>query len=332
VFSADRAMISSVEYASGQQRSNVEMLDLGEPALPKPLAAFQMPGQSTQLLLASGGILGPGQVSFSYGQVGRSLQKLTLFSHADGQELDNLLLGTEYDSLESSWFAQQDDQRIRLGSGGQRVFLPYSGRHHADPYEPVAHRLNISRIEGGRLVSERSFAVSDEIIRTAAIDDARSLVFGDSAAYLVDRTSGDWALSTLREMFVPFATYRLSDTGLHARVDRVGSKCRVSTFAGDAGIFGAAPLAQTDVSCGEGSTPIGFGSALLWSDTRTGVQISADGAKIDVLQAPDVVALLEKLPKEQYCYIAEGAAPTPYAIDFLDAAPAKIVCASTRGE
>jgi hypothetical protein len=333
VFSSDRAMISAVEGYTPQQTSNVTMLDLSTPAIPQQLKTFTMPGQSTQLLLANGGILGPGQVSFSNAQVQRTLEKVTLFQNDNGAELDNLLLGTEYNAWETSWFATQDDQRIRLGASGQRMFLPYSGKHHADQYEPTAHRLNITRIENGHLISEHSFDVSDEIIRTAAIDDAHSLVFGDSATYFVDQTSGDWVLSTLREMFVPFATYRLSDTDdLHARIDRVGSKCRVTTVAGFGNIFGDGHLAQVDVPCGEGSLPTGFGTSLLWPDTRTGVKISADGKQIDILSADDVVATLAKIPPQTYCYI-EGDKPafaSTGVIDYIDDPPSKILCENVQ--
>jgi hypothetical protein len=328
-FSSDRAMISARDpYNYGNPTSQVAMLDLSTPSHPVPLNAFSMPGQSTQLLLAAGGILGPGQVSFGNQQVQRTLEKVTLFSKTGGQELDNLLLGTEYNAFESSWFDPSDDQRIRLGAGGTRLFLPYSGQHHADPFEPVAHRLNISRIENDRLVSERSFEVSDDVIRTAPLDDARSLVFANSAAYLVDKTSGDWALSTLRELFVPFATYRLNDQNLHARLARVGSKCRVTTHAGDGAIFADAHLAQADVACGE--QPIGFGANVLFADTHTGVRISPDGLVIEALDAGEVTALLAKIPAKVYCYIpgatpvGQNGSPVPY----LDSVPAQILCES----
>lgn len=328
VFSADRAMISAVENYYPNQASNVTMLDLSTPSIPTSLTSFSMPGVSTQLILANGGILGPGQVSLGNYQNQRTLQKLTLFSKDAGSELDNLLLGTEYDAFESSWLDASDDQRLRLGANGTRLFLPYSGRHHADQYEPTAHRLNISRIDAGRLVSERSFAVSDDVVRTAPLDDARSLVFGNSAAYLVDHTSGDWALSTLRELFVPFATYRLSDTNLHARIARVGSKCRITTHANDAGIFGATKLAEADVACAEYGAPVGFGSALLFQETRTGVRISADGLSIQALGADEVAAMVAKIPTGMYCYTPSGdAAKNGTLVEFLDAVPAKILCA-----
>jgi hypothetical protein len=326
LFSGDRAMISALDPTWGQH-SQVTMVSLAAPAIPKTLGSFSMPGESTQLLLSSGGILGPGDVQLSHAMVERSLQKVTLFSRDDGHELDNLLLGTEYDTFESSWLAAQDDQRIRIGNDGARMFLPYSGVHHADRYAPTAHRLNVTRIDGGRLVSERSFELNDEIIRTAAVDDARSLVFGDSATYLIDHTTGDWTLSTLREMFVPFATYRLSDGGLHARIDRVGSKCRILTFAGDEGIFGDGRLAQVDISCPEHSVPVGFGSSLLFPGTRTGVTIRDGGTAIDVVSADDVAALAAKIPQDSYCYV-EG--DTGGAIDYLDAVPSSVRCTSMR--
>jgi hypothetical protein len=326
-FSSDRAMISApvrdrYQYQGG---SAVTMVDLSIPSRPKGLNGFTMPGQSTQLILASGGILGPGQVSFTNARVSRTLQKLTLFSRDGGQELDNLLLGTEYDAFETSWFGADDDQRIRLGAGG-RLFLPYSGRHHADVFEPTAHRLNISRVEGGRLVSERSFQVSDDIVRTAAIDDNRSLVFANSAVYVVDHTSGDWTMTTLRELFVPFATYRVDDKGLHARVDRVGSKCRVTTYAGDAGIFGAEHLAEIDVACPENGLPIGYGKSLLFGETRTGVRISDDGRALTPVAAAEVEATMKRLPSG-YCYIVGGDERSyPTEVEYLDGVPDRIAC------
>jgi hypothetical protein len=321
-------MISAMDR---YQSSSVTMLDITEPAIPKQLTSFAMPGQSTQLILAAGGILGPGQVSFSHAQVHRNLQKLTLFSKEGGQELDNLLLGTEYDAFSQSWLDANDDQRIRLGAGGQRLFLPYSGRHHAEQFEPTAHRLNITRIENGKLVSERSFNVSDDIIRTAPLDDAHSLVFANSGVYLVDHTSGDWVISTLRELFVPFATYRLADDELHARIARVGSKCRVTTHAGHAQIFDDGQLAEIAVACGEHSLPIGFGSNLLFADTRTGVRISPDGRVLEPLSAAEVEALQKQIPKG-YCYLAEGSAKTRGSlVPYLDDVPSQIICEGGSG-
>lgn len=121
VFSTDRAMIAG-RPSGTLDVSDVTMFDLTTPTAPKRKTGFRMPGQSTQLLLAPSGILGPGTVSFGSDPGARNLEKLTLFSRDAGQELDNLLLGTAYDAFAASWLDASDDQRIRLA--GDRVFLP----------------------------------------------------------------------------------------------------------------------------------------------------------------------------------------------------------------
>ena len=167
--------------------------------------------------------------------------------------------------------------------------------------------------------------MNDDIVRTAALDGARSLAFGNSAAYLVDHTSGDWAISTLRELFVPFATYRLSDSNLHARMSRVGTKCRITTHASDAGIFGEG-LASIDIPCDENTLPVGFGSNVLFAGTRTGVRISPDGLTLEPLSAAEVVTMVAKIPTG-FCYIprADGAKGGSL-VEFLDQAPSRILC------
>ncbi|MBS2018396.1 MAG: hypothetical protein JST00_36360 [Deltaproteobacteria bacterium] len=322
VFSSDRAMISAPEYYAG---SRVTMLDLSTPSLPTLLNSFSMPGQSTQLLLSSGGILGPGQVQFGgYPQMSRNLQKLTLFSRDAGGELDNLLLGTEYDTFDSSWLAASDDQRIKLV--GDRIFTPYSGRHHADQTEPTAHRLNISRVEGGRLVSERSFQVSDEIIRTAPLDEKRSLVFANSAAYIVDRSGGDWALSTLRELWVPIATYRVNDDDLYARIDRVGTKCRITTHVGHANIFANDHLAEAIIPCHENTRPMAVNRGILFAETKSGVLISEDGKSISTVSRESVDQTVKELDKvsSAYCYLDGDGPHVPVKV--LDEVPDHVRC------
>jgi hypothetical protein len=337
VFSNDRAMISSREGA--YTGSEVSMLDLASPAFPKMLRSFTMPGTSTQLLLAAGGILGPGQVNFANQGVGRTLQKLTLFSREGGQELDNLLLGTEFDAFESSWFnTQDDDQRIRLSPTGDRLFLPYSGRHHAVATEPTAHRLNVSRVDNGKIVSERSFQVSDDIIRTTSIDDNRSLAFANSAAYLIDRTSGDWNMSTLRELFVPFATYRVSDVNdLHVRLDRVGSKCKVTTHKGKGSIFNkdnVEKIAEAFVTCDEGGIPTGWGANIIFNQTRTGVAIDKNSGQISELSRADVDRIIGAERPRGYCWLPAGVDINKVVlIDWLDTVPTgKITCESPKSK
>jgi hypothetical protein len=325
VFSSNRAMISASNY---YQSSNVAMIDLSTPPLPKLLQSFAMPGNTTQLILTSGGILGPGQVQTSYGNVTRSLEKLTLFSRDNGSELDNLLLGTEYDALASSWFDPNDDQRIRLSPSGTRLLLPYSGFHQADPTAPLTHRLNVTRIDTGRLVSEHSFDVGDDVVRTAPTDDEHALVFGNSATYWIDHTSGDWTLKALRELFTPFATYRFADNDLYAQIARLGSTCRITTHLGVPGVFDDAHLASADIPCDEG-LPIAYQFDLVFQGTQTGVRISADGTRIDTLAGDAVKATLMAATADRgYCYVASGTGDAA-RIQFLDQVPADVLCEPT---
>lgn len=328
-FSSDRAMISS-----SRGTSQVTMVDLSVASKPRVKSSFWMPGQSTQLLLAGGGILGPGQVQFSNERVYRSIQKVTLFSRDDGRELDNVLLGTDYDAFESSWLDANDDQRIRLDRTGTRLFVPYSGRHHADTTEPTAHRLGITRIEGGRLVSERSFAVADDIVRTTSIDDARALVFGNSGTYVIDRASGDWKLDTLREILTPIATYRIVDAeDVHARVSRVGTKCVISTHGGDANALGGDALAEATIPCPDTSSPIGYADTVVFAETLTGVRFGKDGKSVTPLAADEVKAITAKVGAgDIYCRVDGYPQTAPYAsmIVYLDGVPGRVVCGKRK--
>ena len=196
---------------------------------------------------------------------------------------------------------------LRLGSNGTRLFLPYSGRHHADQYEPTAHRLNISRIDAGRLVSERSFSVSDDIIRTAALDDARSLAFANSAAYLVDhnerRLGADHAARALRAV-------------RHLPPDRRQPPCTHRRASARSAASRPTPATATDLRRGEAragrralqpSTACRSATARASSSpTRAPASASAPTAvAIEALGAAEVEALVTKVPTG-YCYIPGG--------------------------
>ncbi len=95
--------------------------------------------------------------------------------------------------------------------------------------------------------------------------------------------------------------------------------------AGDAKIFDDGQLAEAFIPCGEGTLPVGFGHGLLFLATRTGVQISPDGKSIVALQASEVEALEDKIPKG-ICWIESGNTKNGQLVDHLDEVPAKIVC------
>jgi hypothetical protein len=339
LFSDNRMMISRAYYdylnpMNIPSWSDVIMLDLTAPSFPRAVNQFVMPGASDQLILAADGLLGPGTVAFSSGGVARTLQKLTLFNRDDASEIGNLLLGTEFNAdLVSSWLGVADDQRIRLDDGNQRLFLPYSGYHHApeDVFNPVAHRLNITAVANRLLTSEVTFDLAEDIIRTVSTrstpNDGSALAFGDSSVYALNQTSGAWSLNVIEEFATPIAVYRIREQGdLHARIDRIGTRCQISTFEGSLKAFKPDHLAVgPQIPCTERSQPTAIGLTVVFADAHTGWQISPDGTVITTLDATAVKERLTHIRSDGYCALdgtVEDGTPVPY----LDAVPQSIVC------
>jgi hypothetical protein len=339
LFSADRMMISRAYYDATQPNniynwSDVIMLDLTTPDFPKPVNQFVMPGASDQLILAHDGVLGPGTVAFTSGGVSRNLQKLTLFDQSDASEIGNLLLGTEFNAdFVSSWLGVADDQRIRLDDDSQRLFLPYSGYHQApqEVFNPAAHRLNITAVANRLLTSEVTFDLVEDIVRTVSTSSApgagSALAFGDSSVYAINQTVDSWSLDVIEEFATPIAVYRISDQGdLHARIDRIGARCQISTFQGSLNAFKDDHVAVgPQIGCPEGSQPTAIGLSVVFADAGTGWQISADGKVITALDAAAVAEAVTHIRNDEYCALdgnVEDGTPVPY----LDAVPASIVC------
>ena len=339
LFSDDRMMISRA-YQDFQNPMNIPnwsdvvMLDLTVPSFPRTVNQFVMPGASDQLILAADGVLGPGTVAFTSGGVARTLQKLTLFNRADASEIGNLLLGTEFNAnMVSSWLGAGDDQRIRLDDGNQRLFLPYAGNHHApkDAFNPVAHRLNITAIANRLLTSEVTFDVVQDIVRTVSTSSApnagRALAFGESSVYALKQTPGSWSMDIIEEFATPLAVYRFGDKGdLHARIDRIGNRCQISTYQGGLNVFKADHLAAgPQIPCAEWSQPIAIGLAVVFRETSNGWQLSPDGREITALDATAAKERLTHISSGGYCALdatIEDATPVPY----LDTVPPSVVC------
>jgi hypothetical protein len=341
LFSDSRMMISRAYYDYTNPMnipnwSDVIMLDLTAPSFPRAMNQFVMPGSSDQLILASDGVLGPGTVAFTSGGVSRNLQKLTLFNRDDASEIGNLLLGTEFNAdFVSSWLGVADDQRLRLDPDNQRLFLPYSGYHHAPEtsFNPATHRLNITAIANQLLTSEVTFDVAEDIVRTvstsSAPDVGSALAFGDSSVYAINQTPGSWSLNVLEEFATPMAVYRINDQGdVHARIDRIGARCQISTFEGSLNAFKGDRLAVgPQIACPESqwSQPTAIGLTLVFAEASTGWQLSADGRVITALDAAAVKERLTHVSNGVYCALdgtVENGTPVPY----LDAVPPQVVC------
>lgn len=340
LFSDDRMMVSRAYYDYGNPRgisswSDVLMMDLTAPSFPKSINQVSMPGSSDQLILASAGVLGPGTVSFSSGGVQRNLQKLTLFDQRNASELDNLLLGTEYNAnFVQTWLGVADDQRIRLDWDSQRLFLPYSGYQHApdSAFNPATHRLNITAVGVGTgLASETTFDLVEDVVRTVSLASSpsagRALAFGDSSIYALNQDSSGWTRDVLEEFAAPFAVYRVNDSGdVHARIDRIGARCQLSTFSGSLKAFAPTGLAVgAPIDCPESGSPTAVGLAVVFANSGTGWRLSQDGLSITTLSAAEVKEAFTHVRSGQYCALdaaKEDGTPVPY----LDAVPPSIQC------
>ena len=340
LFSDTRMMVSRAYYDSTAPKgitnwSDVIMMDLSTPSFPTQLNHFQMPGSSVQLILASAGILGPGTVSFTSNGVARNLQKITLFSQNNASEVDNVLLGTEYNAdFTQTWLGTSDDQRIRLDWGSQRLFMPYAGYLNTPQasFNPPAHRLNITAVGAGTgLSSEITFDLIEDIVRTVSIHSSpttgSALAFGDSSIYAFNQSTQGWSLDVLEEYATPFAVYRVSDTGdIHARIDRIGSRCLVSTFSGSLNAFDPTPLASgSTIECPESDSPMAIGFDIVFSSSSTGWQISQDGTSITTMSADGVKEALTRVRNGVYCAL-DGTKQDGTPVPYLDTVPASVWC------
>jgi hypothetical protein len=339
LFSDTRMMISRAYYDNANPMnipdwSDVVMLDLTTPDFPQPVNQFVMPGSSDQLILAQDGVLGPGTVSFTSGGVPRNLQKLTLFDRSDAHELGNLLLGTEYNAdFVSSWLGVADDQRIRLDPDNQRLFMPYAGYLHApaSSFNPEAHRLNVTAVANSLLTSENTFDVVEDIVRTVSTSSApgvgQALAFGDSSVYAINQTQGSWALDVIDEFATPLAVYRIDDQNdVHARIDRIGARCQISTFQGSLNAFKAERLAVgPPIACPDSSLPAAIGLSVVFQESSTGWQIAPDGTSITALDAAAVAERLTHISSGTYCAL-DPSMTNGTAVPYLDAIPTSVAC------
>jgi hypothetical protein len=342
LFSDTRMMVSRAYYDPSNpmnisQWSDVIMFDLTTPEFPKAANQFVMPGSSDQLILAADGVLGPGTVSFTSGGVYRNLQKLTLFNRDDASEIGNLLLGTEFNAdFVSTTFGGADDQRIRLDDGNERLFLPYDGTRNTPQgttFNPTAHRLNVTAVSPGHITSEQTFDTVETVVRTVSTSSTpgtgSALAFGDSSVYALSQTPGSWNLDVVEEYATPLAVYRLADAGdLHARIDRIGARCQISTFDGSLNAFKPDHLTVgPTIACPEYAyaMPEAIGLSVVFPGSGTGWQIAPDGTSITALDAAAVMERLTHVVTQIYCALdgtKEDGTPVPY----LDAIPPSVAC------
>src|SRR5205823_10611311 len=114
---------------------------------------------------------------------------------------------------------------------------------------------------------------------------------------------GSWSLDVVEEFATPIAVYRFGDgEDLHARIDRIGARCQISTFQGSLSAFKAAHLGiGPQIQCPEGSQPAAIGLAVVFAEAGTGWQISPDGRHITALAAAAVTERLTHIRTDGDC-------------------------------
>jgi hypothetical protein len=244
-------------------------------------------------------------------------------------------LGTEFNAnFVQTWLGVADDQRIRLDWDSQRLFMPYSGYHQApqSSFNPATHRLNITAVGVGTgLASEVTFDLAEDIIRTVSIASSptagRALAFGDSSIYAVNQDTAGWSLDVLNEYATPFAVYRINDNGdVHARIDRLGARCKISTFNGSLQAFAPTALATgPTIDCPESGSPMAIGLDVVFSSASTGWRLSQDGTSIASLSADEVTEALTHVRNDEYCAL-DGTKNDGTPVPYLDAVPTSVQC------
>ena len=309
-YSGDRAMIAV--RANNWRRSDIVSLSLTQPYRPVVNNVFNMPGNNTQIVVSAYGYLAPGQVSIPMGdEYTRSLQKLTLHARDDAAELDNLLLGTEFNSLGQTYLSG-DDQVLRLDGASQRLFAPFVGYHHQTGVP--SYLLSVSQISEGDMTSMGTLEMSEPIVRTVGIDSDHGLAFGNGSVHRLMRGTEEdpdlWRHEVVEEIFVTKAGYRFDNEDRHARLDRFSNKCRITTFENQQALFDLGSTNALEIPCV--GRPQAIGRSIVFSQSKTGVMWEADGQNLRTLNADEVEARLALTAFDFYCTIDVGAVAEYY--------------------
>lgn len=301
-YSGDGAMIS--QRGSSWGTSDIISLSLAEPYRPSVNNRFSMPGNNTQILVSHFGYLAPGQVAIPMGgDYTRNLQKLTLHAREDAAELDNLLLGTEFNSLGQTYLSG-DDQALRLDGASQRLFAPFQGYHHTT-YAPSS-LISISQIAEGDIISMGTLEISEPIVRTVGINADEALAFGNSSVHRLTLGREDapnlWGNEVVEEIFVTTAGYRFDNEDRHARIDRYSQECRISTTTSRETLFNevSTSLANTlEIPCR--GNPQAIGLSIVFAQSETGVMWDSNGGNLRALTAAEVAERLLLTDLDFYC-------------------------------
>jgi len=153
------------------------------------------------------------------------------------------------------------------------------------------------------------------------------LAFGDSSIYVLNQDPKGWSLDVLEEYATPIAVYRINDSGdVHARIDRLGARCKISTVSGSLKAFAPTALATGPViDCPESGSPMAIGLTVVFSNASTGWRIGKDGLTIAALTADEVAEALTHVRNDVYCAL-DGNKTDGTPVPYLDTVPNVVQC------
>ena len=171
-----------------------------------------------------------------------------------------------------------------------------------------------------------SFTPSGHLVASSPTA-GRALAFGDSSIYALGQDTQGWSLDVLEEYATPIAVYRINDTGdVHARIDRLGAGCKISTFSGSLKAFTSTALASgPTIDRPESGAPMAIGLDVVFSSASTGWSLSQDGLTIALLSADQVTEALTHVRNDEYCAL-DGSKDDGTPVPYLDTVPTAVWC------
>jgi hypothetical protein len=221
LFTEDKLFLSDFGYRGFMDESVLRVVNLSNPAFPTiDGATHALPGGHSSIIASRHGIFTIGAVQRFDGQ-NVNVIKLGLFSDPYAAEVAYLILAT---TLDHTWLG--NDEARFFSSPEQRLLLPYWGQDDGFDQE---HRVSVSRVVPGQILSEGAVTVPEFVQRVRPIDAAQTafLTFADSSIEWLTPSGEEWQSRPVLEYFKPFALLRLNDEDDYAEVQRLGNRCKV---------------------------------------------------------------------------------------------------------
>ncbi|MFC1750134.1 hypothetical protein ACFL2V_15140 [Pseudomonadota bacterium] len=237
-FTENKIYVSEAGYSVSAKRhqSNVQVFSLNTPLSPVLESSFSLPTKLDQLLTNNNLLIGLGS-SFINEILNRNyVGTITAFS-SSGQELNSLLLGSDYRSYSST--VSYDDQAITFDQGLNRLFMPYQG---ASPLAgganaPEVKRLSIINVTENDLEEEHTFTLPVTPQRTLSLSSSSALSFSDEYIHQLSKQD-TWQAKSVFDGNIPDSIYYSRNYPTHVQKIVHTDRLEFKLVDGDEGASG----------------------------------------------------------------------------------------------